>query len=120
MTKETPERTPLILAPSPVRCRKLEPSLQAWSASRSCAAQPNVAASEARGRAPERYSRHDWPESLRGPAESKQFWGKEFQPTVPQGPRLRTEERSRPRNKEPFERVDELALHYDVMISSRL
>ena len=26
---------------------------------------------------------------------SRQFWGKEFQPTVPQGPRLRTEERSR-------------------------
>lgn len=98
--KETPEPTHPILAPSPVRCRKLEPSLQAWVASqRSTPAQlPNVAPSEARGRERERYSRHEWSTSLRQDAESKQFWGKEFQPTVPQGPRLRTEERSRSRS----------------------
>ncbi|CAJ1389903.1 unnamed protein product [Effrenium voratum] len=99
--KETPEPS-LLSAPSPMRRRKLEPSLQAWVASRS--AQPNVAPSEVsapiqtRGRERERYSPHDWKESLRQEAESKQFWGKEFQPTVPQGPRLRTEERSRSRS----------------------
>lgn len=99
--KETPEaKSHPILAPSPVRCRKLEPSLQAWVASqRSTPAQlPNVAPSEARGRERERYSRHEWSTSLRQDTETKQFWGKEFQPTVPQGPRLRTEERSRSRS----------------------
>ncbi|CAK9074414.1 Carbonic anhydrase 2 [Durusdinium trenchii] len=108
--KATPEPTHPILAPSPVRCRKLEPSLQAWVASQPTpAATPNVAPSEAmtmasRGRERERrtsrecYRPHDWSASLREETESKQFWGKEFQPTVPLGPRLRTEERSRSRS----------------------
>ena len=67
---------------------------------------PNVAASEStRGRTSDRYRRHDWSTSLRSDAETKpSAWGKEFQPTVPHGPRLRTEERSR-RGPGALERV---------------
>jgi len=88
----------VLTAPSPARCRKLEPSLQAWAASNRAAAQlPNVAASEERGR--ERYSRHDWMGSLRQETQGSQTWGKQFHPTVPRGPHLRTEDRSRSRSR---------------------
>eukprot|EP00913_Durusdinium_trenchii_P015121 g14182.t1 len=109
--KATPEPTHPILAPSPVRCRKLEPSLQEGTGtvggSRGCPFPNNAMGLKShadhggereRRTSRECYRPHDWSASLREETESKQFWGKEFQPTVPLGPRLRTEERSRSRS----------------------
>jgi len=117
--------------PSPMRRRKLEPSIQAWAASKGTALlQPcNVGASEApershlgtpslsvsRGRSRQEAStprltrslserqldseRYEWSKSLRQPELSQSdFWGKSFRATVPNGPFLRTAERSRSRS----------------------
>eukprot|EP00930_Biecheleria_cincta_P003237 TRINITY_DN10416_c0_g1_i16.p1 TRINITY_DN10416_c0_g1~~TRINITY_DN10416_c0_g1_i16.p1 ORF type:complete len:420 (-),score=71.54 TRINITY_DN10416_c0_g1_i16:184-1356(-) len=55
--------------------------------------------SHSRGSGSGEQSVHEWNTSLRkGSVAQPDFWGKSFQPTVPQAPRLRTAERSRSRS----------------------